>query len=175
MPLPKILLILLASPILLSASCQDDEVIGTQLDFTPQRLEVPAGLNPILSHSFVLADLSTEHPKFEAQTNKPFSTYTAVVPFRASLSIDEAGLNWGFLQEVSIQAYTTDFSARREIFYRDQIRQDVGVRLDLIPSELDVRDLFGDQRVNLIIEFRRLLGSPPQSIPATLTWSLDAR
>ena len=167
--------LVLACALVASGGCADEEELGTRLDFAPAVLTINAGLNPILSHSFQLRDLSTEHARFEGQHGRAWGAWSRVSPWRASLTINEAGLDWAFVQEVSVQAYRDDFDARREIFYRDQIRPDVGARLELIPSEADVQDLFGGDRVTLVVELRRIAASPPQRIPATLNFSLNAR
>ncbi len=160
---------------LLLAGCGEKEVQGTRLQFTPRVFTVGAGLNQAFSHSFQLQRLPTEQDRFERETGKPWGEWKRVVPERASLTVNEAGLNWGFAYEVIVKAYTDDIREAREIFYRDQIRDNVGPRLDLIPSEIDLKELFGGPEINLIVEFRTIKSSPAQSIPATLTWSFSGQ
>ncbi len=166
---------LAAAAALLLSACGDKTEPGTRLQFSPVTFTVGAGLNPILAHSFQIRDVSTEHDRFMRETGNSWGEWSSVVPERASLLINEPGLSWGFAYEVSVQAYGDNFNQRREIFYRDQIRIDVGSRLDLVPSEADFRELLDAPTVNLIIEFKRIGESPSQSIPATLIWSFSAR
>ncbi len=164
----------LASVLCVSA-CGDKVEGGTRLQLTPVTFTVGAGLNPIAAHAFRIRDISTEHARFMRETGNSWGEWGSVVPEQATLLINESGLDWNFALEVSVRAYTDDFRQAREIFYRDQIRNDVGARLDLVPSEADVRDLLADPNVNIIIEFTRIERSPPQTIPATLVWSFRAR
>lgn len=154
---------------LVHVGCGDDGVDGARMEYPPLTFTVGAGLNPVLSHSFELRDVSTEHARFTQETGTAWGEWERVLPARARLTADEAGLTWGFAFEVVVKAYRDDVRVAQEIFYRDQIRNDVGGVLDLVPSELDVQDLLSDPTVNIVVEFRRLEASPPQSIPATLT------
>ena len=165
--LPLLLAVLGA---LLLSACGDDAPPGTRLTYPPQQFQIGAGLNPVLSHTVVLPRQTTDHARLQRETGVAWSDWTRVVPRRASLQINEPGLDWGFCEEVIIRAFVgEDASVAREIFYRDQIRFDEGPRLDMIPSELDVRDLLDGPEVTFLVELRRLRQSPRQSLPVTLT------
>ena len=156
-------------------ACDKDQQQGVLLDFTPRQLEIPAGLNPTRLHGFVIGPFSTEHDRFESLTGTVWEDWTRVEPAQASLQINEPGLDWGFALEVSVLAYTDDPATAKEIFYRDQIPRDVGGRLDLIPTDFDANaGLLEEDEINIIIELRRLLTSPPQNLPVVFRYNFEA-
>lgn len=138
----------------------------------PLRAGVPAGLNPVLAHNFVVdAAIPTEHERFARETGVAWEDWARVRPWRASLVITEAGLDWDFAQEVVLKGYRDDPAVQIELFYNDQIRPGTGQRLDMIPSDLDVKDVLDGEVYGLVLELRRLRNSPPQSFPLTLEYS----
>lgn len=168
-----ILLFLLAGLVVMSTACDGDDDPGTRLTMTPLRYTVPAGLNPVLAHNLALSNISTEQARFDQETGVPWEDWARVVPARASLVIQEPGLDWGFAQEVTLRAFTDDPDRATELFYRDQIPLNVGPQLDMIPSDFDAKPLLDNPDIGLILELRRLRNSPPQSIPVTLQWSFS--
>ena len=168
---PRALLLTLACCLALLA-CQGDDLAGDRLEMLPQRLEIPAGLNPVLSHNFVVGDdIPTEHDRFAAETGVAWDDWSRVTPRRASLFITEPGLDWSFAQEVVLKGYRDDPAVQVELFYRDQIRSDAGQRLDMIPVEVDLRDLLDGEEYGLVLELRFLRRSPPQSFPVQLEYN----
>ena len=166
-------LILLFCVAVMLAACGDDDPIGTRLTMTPLRYEVPAGLNPILSHNLALDNIPTEQNRFTQETSVPWEDWSRVIPARASLIILESGLDWSFAQEVTLKAFVDNPDRPIELFYRDQIRPDIGPRLDMIPADFDAKMILDNPDIGLILELRRLRNSPPQSIPVTLEWSFS--
>ncbi len=156
-------------------SCDNDDERGQVLEFTPRQMEIPASLNPVLAWVFEVGTFPTEHARFETITNTPWEDWTRVEPARASLLINEAGLDWSFVQEVSLRAYQGDDpTTAREIFYRDLIREDVGNRLDLIPTDFDANlGLLDGEEFTLILELTRLRRSPPQNLPVVIEYSFE--
>lgn len=168
-------LVLAAAATFTLAAC-DKDTLGTRLQLTPLTYSVSAGLNPVLSHTFTVPRVPTERDRFEAETGVAWDDWAGVRPARASLLINEGGLDWSFALEVTVNAYVgTDPRRRVEIFYRDQIPANVGARLDLVPGDLDVQELFSGEEVTVELELRRLLASPPQRLPVVLEWSLEGR
>lgn len=159
---------------LLTAGCKKDRLPGDRLEFLPLPVGIPAGLNPILSHTFEFADVSTEHARFEQEFDVSWDAYARIEPARASLTITEPGLDWSFADEVIIRI-VPDSGQVREVFYRDQIPRNVGARLDLIPTDLDASDLLAGERVTIQVVLERLNAAPPQSLPVLMTWSFEGR
>lgn len=150
----------------------DDGNEDDLLAMLPLRTSIPAALNPILAHNFSLGeDIPTDHARLEAASGTPWEDWARVEPARATLVIPESGLDWGFALEVTLKGYRDDPSEQVELFYRDQIRDNVGGRLDLIPTEFDAKDLLGGDAFGLVLEIRRLRNANPQSFPVVLEYS----
>lgn len=159
--------------LILSVSCGDDELRGDLLEYTPRQLEVPAGLNPTLSWVFRVGPVSTEHERFESITDTPWDDWTRVEPARASITINESGLNWDFVQEVILRAYTDDPANAKEVFYLDIIPNNPGNRLNLIPTDFDANlGLLDADEVTFELELA-IFSSPPQNLPVILQYSFE--
>jgi len=160
--------------LLVSASCGPEELRGDLLEYQPRQFDIPAGLNNSRAYVFVLGPFSTDHARFESLTSTPWEEWNRVEPARASLSINESGLNWDFLFEVSIRAYNSDPAEAKEIFYRDLIQENTSNRLDLIPTDFDANlGLLDGEEYFLEVELTRLRRSPPQSLPVVLQYSFE--
>ena len=174
LPVPWSFIALAAALVLAAATgCQgDDGGLGDRLEMLPLRVGVPAGLNPAFSHNFTIdAEVPTDHERFARETGVAWEDWERVEPRRASLVITEAGLDWSFAREVVLKGYRDDPAAQVELFYRDPIPTNVGQRLDMIPSDRDVKGLLDGDTYGLILEIRRLRNAPPQSFPVTLEYS----
>jgi len=161
--------------VLMGISCDADEQRGEELEFIPRQIEIPAGLNPGFAWVFEVGTFTTDHARFESITNTPWDDWARVEPARASLLINETGLDWSFIEEVSLSAYKGDDPATaREIFYRDLIREDVGNRLDLIPTDFDANlGLLDGEEFTLILELTRFRRQASQSIPVVIQYSFE--
>jgi len=168
----KLAILLCATFVVAAASC-DKDPIGNTLPMTVVRYTVPAGLNPVFAHNLALDNISTDHQRLGELTGVPWADWVRVAPQQASLQIIEPGLDWSFAFEVTLKAFTDDPNNTRELFYRDQIPEDVGSRLDLIPTDFNAKAVLDEEDVGLILELRRLRNSPPQSIPVSLEWSFE--
>jgi len=148
---------------------------GELIEYTPQQLEIPAGLNAINAWVFVIPSVSTEHARIETLTNTPWEDWNRLEPARASLIINESGLNWDFVEEVSIRAYAGDDPTQaKEIFYRDLITTDIGNRLDLIPTDFDANlGILDAEEMTIEVELTRLRASPPQNLPVVFNYSFE--
>ena len=155
------------------AGCEKEEV-GQRLEFQQRQFGIPAGLNPAFAYNLTLNDLSTDHARFEAETGIAWEDWSRVTPARASLIINEPGLDWSFAQEVTLNAYSmSDPDVQREIFYRDQIPLNIGNRLDMIPADFDAREILSDDEFGVRLQLRRFNNAPPQSFNVVLQWSFQ--
>lgn len=153
-------------------SCNKDP-LGVQLQMTPLQYSVPAGLNPIQAHGFVLSEVSTEHIRFETETGTRWEDWARVNPSQARLIITEPGLDWRFAFEVTLKAFTDDPNNLKEIFYRDQIPENVGSILTMNGTDFNVKDLLAGEKFGLVLELRQLISSPPQRLPVRVEYSFS--
>lgn len=160
--------------VLLGFSCDKDNPDSDRLEYTPQRVEIPAGLNPVLAWVFEVGPVTTDHARFESITSTPWDDWTRIEPARASLTIAESGLNWSFVQEISLRAYSGDRSNSKEIFYLANIPTTVGNRLDLIPTDFNANPgLLEMDEITLELELTILRSSPPQNLPVEIRYSFE--
>ena len=157
---------------LLLAGCGGEDDDSVRLEMLPERVGVPAGLNPILAHNFVVGEsVPTDHERFLRETGVAWGDWDRVEPRLATLTIDEPGLDWSFALEVTLKAYRDDPAQQVELFYRDEIPLNVGAQLQMIPTDFDVQELLGGGDFGLILEIRRLRQSPRQSFAAVLDYN----
>jgi len=160
---------------LVGFSCKDEKLVGELIEYTPQQFDIPAGLNNTRAYVFIIPSVSTEHSRIETLTNTPWEDWDRIEPARASLTINESGLNWDFLLEVSVRAYAGDDPVQaKEIFYRDLIPADIGNRIDLIPTDFDANQgILDAEEITIEVELTRLVSSPPQSLPVIFNYSFE--
>ncbi|MFK7932792.1 MAG: hypothetical protein AB8G22_04740 [Saprospiraceae bacterium] len=162
---------------LLFLSCNPDDGLefAFRMEYPNNIFEIPAGLNTIESHFFVLEDIPSNLGLYFAEADT--ADIRAIVPREARLtSLDGTNIDFDFIFEISIRLCRTDGSlCNREIFYRDQIPENIGSSLGLIPNENNVKEelLAGEYTIEVVLQ--RLAYSPVQFIRARLDLTFDAR
>jgi hypothetical protein len=136
--------------------------------------EIRAGLGVFDTHIFEINGIPTNKATFYAANNVNESDITEITAKEAQLSINFSNVEFGFVREVIVEIFTKDDLRGREIFFREAIQQNIGSRIDLIPSLPDVRDILTQDEFNIRIEMK-LQDISPQFIETRLDFQFFAK
>lgn len=147
----------LTLPILFSA-CKGDG-LGFTMTYE-QDFEIQAGLGVFDTHVFLLEDIPTNMAAFLSTNDANESDITAIIPREAELSINFANIDFAFVREVVVEIYSDENVQGKEIFYREDVRLNTGIRIDLIPSLPDVQEFLMADDFNIRVELKLREFSP---------------
>ena len=164
-------LVLFAAWGMLFLSCSKDRSILFDLPFE-LRFEIPAGLNPLDRHFFLIRDVPTNLAAFKNQfeVEGEFS----LRPSNAVLNSVVGNQNWAFLREVEVSIFQDDDPDKdTEVFLTDNVPVNAGRSVVVLPFEDDVHDLLDVERVDFKISIR-LRGTSPSFIESVINLSFTA-
>lgn len=151
--------------------CGKDRNVLFDLPFE-LRFEIPAGLNPLDRHFFLIRDVPTNLEAFKNQFEAGDKTFS-LRPSNAVLS-SELGSEWGFLKEIEIGIFTNnDPDQDREVFLTNDVPLNAGRNVIVLPFEDDVRNLLEEDRVDFKISLR-LRATTPAFIESVVNLTFTA-
>ena len=136
--------------------------------------EIPAGLGVFDTHVFVLNGIQSNKAAFLTANGVLEEDITEIIPQNAQLSVNFANVEFLFVREVIVEIFTRDEIRGREIFFREEIPQNTGIRINLIPSLPDVKDLILQDEFNIRIEMK-LRDISPQFIETRFDFEFFAK
>ncbi len=145
------LALFLALPLFFSA-CR-----GEGLGFTmtyQQDFEIPAGLGVFDTHVFQITGIPTNMDAFLLTNDANENDITAIIPREAELSINFANVDFAFVREVVVEIYNDENERGREIFFREDIPLNTGVRIQLAPSLPDIQEFLIEDNFNIRVELK---------------------
>lgn len=165
------LILILAIPLFFSA-CKGE---GLGFTMTYQRdFEIPAGLGVFDTHVFELNGIPTNKAAFLSTNDAQESDITGIIPRKAELSINFADVDFIFVQEVIVEIFNRNDLTGKEIFYRENIPQNTGFRIDLIPSLPEISEFLMEDEFNVRVEMR-LRDISPQFIDTRFDFQFFAK
>jgi len=154
------------------SSCAKDRNILFDLPFE-LRLEIPAGLNPLDRHFFLIRDVPTNLQAFKDQFQVG-DQMISMRPSNAVLSSVGGNQNWAFLREVEISIFEdNDPDKDTEVFLTNNVPVNAGQSVVVLPFEDDVHNLLDTERVDFKISIR-LRGTSPSFIESVVNLSFTA-
>ena len=168
---------LLLLPFLFS-NCKSDDglTVAFEMEYPNQSFEIPAGLNTIESHFFVIDNIPTNKDFFFGSFKE--EDIKSIIPaFARITSLEGNNTDYDFLFEVSIRICAEDnpFNCAREIFWRDQIPANIGNRVDFIPNDIDVKEILTGESFTIEVVLLRLVSPPPTFIDTRIELGFEAR
>ena len=136
--------------------------------------EIPAGLGVFDTHVFELNAIQSNKAAFLTANGVLEEDITEIIPQNAQLSVNFANVEFLFVREVIVEIFTRDEIRGREIFFREEIPQNTGIRINLIPSLPDVKDLILQDEFNIRIEMK-LRDISPQFIETRFDFEFFAK
>lgn len=147
----------LALPILFSA-CKGDG-LGFTMTYQ-QDFEIQAGLGVFDTHVFLIEDVPTNMAAFLSTNDANESDITAIIPREAELSVNFANIDFAFVREIVVEIYSDDDVRGTEIFYREDVPLNTGIRIALIPSLPDIQEFLMADDFNIRVELKLREFSP---------------
>jgi hypothetical protein len=99
----------------------------------------------------------------------------SINPKASSLvNIFAGSASYDFIRDVSVRIYTDDENNYKEIFYYDNVPENTGDNLGLIPSLVDAKNYLNGETFNIAVRLN-LRQSPLQNIETQLRFSLAAK
>jgi hypothetical protein len=160
---------------LLMAGCRKKQE-GFEMTYK-RRFDLPIGLDIFASHNFKFNDVACDTSIFFTINNATASQIKRILPRSMSLiSIFTNATRYDFIKQVEV--YVSDNSRPKVTpqiaFFRDDVPLGTGDRLDLIPSEVDLRPfLLEGNRFSIRINIS-LRDYPPRTIETECNFSFFA-
>lgn len=167
----RILFLFLAT--ILFSNCGKDETILFSMPYQDS-FEIPAGLNTIDNHYFVLENIPTNKTSLFNANNVTDEDIVTINPESCRLTA-VFNSEYGFLFDVSVRMYTDDPLDYKEIFYRENIPENTGSQLDLIPTLVNVRDFMMEETFNVEIVLIRPRVPSPEFIDTIVKFEFAAK
>ena len=146
----KIIFLLLT--ILIIGGCRDNEEhILFTIPIRHINFEIPAGINPIKSHYFVINDVSTFFDDLMEANHVNIEDVASIIPVSAKLVQPLSDIDYDFIYEISVRLcdHPEDDDCNHEIFWRKPVPEDIGSQLDIVPNEINMKDIISKKKVKL--------------------------
>lgn len=120
--------------------------------------EIPAGLNTIDDHFFEINNIPTNADSIFSFYGVDKDAVFRIDPGIAELSTIFSNVNYGFIQEAAIEIFNDDNPVGKEVFFRIQIPQNIGSRMDMAATLVDAQEFLKQDNFNirLILDTRQL-------------------
>ena len=139
-------------------------------------LDIPAGLNTIESHFFVVRDVPTFSQSLLSSNGLDAESIGFINGVTANMETRFSGLDLDFIENIGVQIISGDgLEDRREAFFvfSDFVQLGSKTEIAMIPSLLDLKDQLLEETVDIEfkINFRAFL---PQQIDARVNMKFHA-
>lgn len=126
--------------------------------------EIPAGLNNIETHIFIINNVPTHVGNRLDDFNLTWDDVERINSAKATITGKFSNIDWDFVSSVEIDAINIhDHLDRKEIFYQEFIGFDTNEELRLLSSLSDIKSILENPTMKLEIQLRF-----KQFTPATL-------
>lgn len=172
-------LLMISLGLLLFYGCDDDELDAAfVMNYPNLEFEIPAGLNTVESHFFVIRNIPTNRESFFGNFSP--EDISAIIPASARLvSLDGGNVDYDFALEISVRLCTTEDGTEdcrfNEIFYRDPVPENVGSEVGMIPNEQNVADFLTQDQFTVAVVLRRLVRPPVTFVRTRLEMRFEAK
>ncbi len=172
----KILLFLFIFSIL--GGCKENE--ESKLFTIPVRnirFEVPAGLNPIKSHYFVIDDVPTFFDDLLATNKVSMDEIASIIPVSARLVQPFSDIDYDFIYEISIRLCDDpeDEDCGHEIFWRKPVPEDIGAQLDVVPNEINMKNILSKEKIKIQVVLLQLRATTTEFFDNQLELNFEVR
>lgn len=161
---------------------EDDLNVVFKMEYPNLQINIPAGLNTVDSHFFILRDIPTNKSFFFGNIDE--NSITEITPSAARLDAIQNFADYAFIEEVVIRVcednniFTKEDvnnRCRREIFFRDAIPFNTGSQIAFIPNGNNLKSVLTGDTFTLVLVLRRLRSFASTDIPSRLELQFDAK
>lgn len=137
--------------ILSCSSCKKDEIPLFEMDMFFE-LDIPAGLNTLESHFFILEDVPTFIESSLASVNMSSEDVGRIIGITATMETRFSDLDLDFVENIGVQLINgSELDDRREAFYifNDFVQFGSKTEIAMTPSLLDLKEQLLNETVDL--------------------------
>lgn len=163
----------LFSLIFLLSNCKDEEPVLFTMPYQ-ETFEIPAGLNTIDTHHFVIPNIASNKATLFSGNNVTDEDVVTINPESCRMT-SVLNADYGFLFNVSVRMYTDNPDAYLEIFYRDNVPANTGGQLDLIPTLVNVRNFLVAETFTVEVVLERPRIPSPEYIDTVVRMDFAVR
>ncbi len=147
-------------------SCKKENLSLFTIPIVNLNVPISAGLDPNETHFFTIKNVPTNSLALFAARGVDTASIKQIVPRRAQLSAIFGEADLDFMREVEVRicprGQSDDDYCGKEVFYQDQVPNNVGADLDLFGSNIgDVKELLLADKVDVRVIIRRFWSNPP--------------
>jgi hypothetical protein len=154
-------------------SCGDKTVPLFTIDFQEQ-FSIPAGLNTIETHTFVIQDIPSLLESYKANFNVLDEDIASILPSRGRINQIFSNIDFDFIQSVSIwMVSNVDPQYRYELYYLDFVPVNTGDEIRLLSGISNLKDLMNEGSFDLEIKLK-FRTFPPNQTDNVLNFGLVA-
>ena len=167
----KIFPLLLILPLILS-NCKKEDPILFEMVYA-EDFVIQAGLNPFDTHYFNIENIPVG--TYLSARNLTAGDLNSIEPKASNLvNVFAGSASYDFIRDISVRIYTDDENNYKEIFYYDNVPENTGDNLGIIPSLEDAKSYLNGETFNIAVRlnFRQ---SPLQNIETQLRFSFSAK
>ena len=168
---------------LMCCQCAKDDLnVVFRMDYPNLQLTIPAGLNTIDSHFFILREIPTNKSFFFGSIDE--ATITEITPSFARINAIQNFADFAFVDEVVIRIcednaiFTKDdvnTKCRREIFFREAIPLNTGTVIEMIPNSTNLKSILTGETFTVVFVLKRLRGFSNLDITSRLEFQFEAK
>lgn len=143
---------------IISGCKNDEESILFTLPIRNINFEIPAGINPIKSHYFVINDVPTFFDDLMKSNHVNIEDVASIIPVSAKLIQPFTDVDYDFAYEVAIKLCDNqdDEDCNHEIFWRKPVPEDIGSQLDIVPNEINMKEILSKDKIKIQIVFLQM-------------------
>lgn len=154
-------------------SCGDKTVPLFTIDFQEQ-FSIPAGLNTIETHTFIIQDIPALLESYKANFNVLDEDIASILPSRGRINQIFSNIDFDFIQSVSIwMVSNVDPQYRYELYYLDFVPVNTGDEIRLLSGISNLKDLMNEGSFDLEIKLK-FRTFPPNQTDNVLNFGLVA-
>ena len=163
--------------------CSDDDVnVVFEMQYPNLQFNIPAGLNTIDAHFFIIRDIPTNKAAFFRDRDE--SEIIEISPSTAVIRGVQGNLaDYSFVDEMVIRICDDNQinesnifqKCRREIFFREAIPFNTGNRVDLIPNAINLKSELTQDNFTVAVVLNRLRGFSSLEMPSRLELQFQAK
>lgn len=154
--------------IFFSSGCTRDPGHSFEMDLF-HNIDIPAGLNTIESHFFIIEDIDTRFDEILATTKYNVEDITGIYAGRGRFSTRLSGIDLNFINGIGIHVLDKSVEpySRKEAFYIDFIPIKSKTEIDILPSIVELSEYLINPNIDieLRIDFRTFI---PEEIDARI-------
>lgn len=163
--------------VILFARCGDNRPpVQFEMEYLENRFTVNPAFNPLETHIFTFDNLPTLIKQYKSNNDISDDDILSILPQSCRFINVSGNEDYNYINEVSVKIIPFDDpSRRREIFYHQPTVNRLGLRLDLVPNDNDLKEILLQDRFTVEVHLVQFRERPATSITTRFEMRFDVR